>query len=524
MNSGYLQAWGGSAPDYLPGMVKVNVAAQEVRRRPVLWAALFAFIALGVLAFGLLSPASYISSTTLLVENSNIIAPEGDRAAVAATASNHAAVAREVAFSRRVMQQILVAGGWMQDNPSAVEQENLIDQIVGRTDIQVSDLSRSPTSTTGVNVIKVSYRDGDPQRAYLVTKRFAELLISESLARKQDDSRNAYRFLDSQVTAFQRKLADSGEKLRRYQAAHPDVNPDLDGNVSQRINELRRAVDNARMELADSQSQEGQVQASLSRESELGGGLSRSAQYRARLAELQAERSRLSLQYTDRHPDMVRVQQQINELAGGGATVAPSPVAGAVNPLYGELRGRLSDARRLRAAAASRVAVGQQLLNAELERNRKLLTAESTLGALVRDHQINRELYQDLVKRRETARVAVNLDAAGRGLNYRIQEPAAVPIRKSGLGLTHFAYAGLLLAVLLPMLVLAVVLKHDRRTRSALQIEWGAGLPVLGTIPTHHNPRQQASAKRSHVLAIALLLAVPLVYGLVLITRLVLEP
>lgn len=519
MTTGYLQPWG-APPERLPGITQINVAGKEFARRPVLWAALFAFIAFAVLALGILTPPTYTSSSTLLVENSNIIAAEDGP--VTSTASNHAVVAREVAFSRRVMQQILAAGGWTRDNPSAIEQERLIGEIVGRTDIQVSDRSRSPNSTTGVNVIKVSYSDADPQRAYLVTKRFAELLISESLARKHDESREAYRFLDSQVAAFQRKLAESGEKLQRYRRDNPDAHPDLDGGVTTRIAELRRAVDNARMELADSASQEGQMQSLLSRESELGGGLSRGGQFRSRMAELQAEKSRLSLQYTDRHPDVVRIQNQINDLAkGSNSDVAPTALAGAVNPMYGELRIRLADARRVRAAAASRIAAGQALLNAELERSRNSLTTESTLGALVRDHEINRELYQDLVKRRETARVSVNLDAAGRGLNYRIQEQAAVPLLKSGLRLMHFALAGLALAVVIPLLLMAALVKHDPRARTALQIERGAGLPVLGTIPVHHNHKQRAAAARRHSVAAALLVAVPIVYGLVLVAKMV---
>ena len=189
--------------------------------------------------------------------------------------------------------------------------------------------------------------------------------------------------------------------------------------------------------------------------------------------------------------------------------------------MHGQLRMRLADARRERAAAASRIAAGQALLNAEMARDRESLSTESTLGALVRDHETNRELYQDLVKRREAARVAANLDAAGQGLNYRIQEPARVPLSKSGLSLTHFAIAGLVLAIALPLLLLAALVRHDPRARTPLQIERDAGLPVLGTIPLHHNRKQQAVVSRRYFLAIAVLLSIPVVYGLVLAARMV---
>lgn len=515
----YLLPWG-ATPLRLDGPAQARAAATEVSRRPVFWASVAASVALVVLALGLLTPPTYTSSTTLLVENSTIL-PAGDQRGVS-TASNHAVVAREVAFSRRVMEQVLEAGGWTASNPSAVEKNELIRGIISRTTIDVSDRSRGPNATNGVNVIKVDYSDSDPQRAFRVARRLAELLISESKARKQEESRAALQFLDSQVAEYQGKLGESGESLRQYQLAHPNASPDLEGGVNSRIAELRREVDNARLDLAGSATQEGQLQSMLSRESELGGGISRASQFRSRVAELEAERNRLTAQYTNRHPDVVRIQNELNGLSRQGASaVAGSQLAGTINPMHGQLRMRLADARRERAAAASRIAAGQALLNAEMARDRESLSTESTLGALVRDHETNRELYQDLVKRREAARVAANLDAAGQGLNYRIQEPARVPLSRSGLSLTHFAIAGLVLAIALPMLLLAALVKHDPRARTPLQIERDAGLPVLGTIPLHHNRKQQAVVSRRYFLATAVLLSIPVVYGLVLAARMV---
>ncbi len=84
----------------------------------------------------------------------------------------------------------------------------------------------------------------------------------------------------------------------------------------------------------------------------------------------------------------------------------------------------------------------------------------------------------------KNARVSLNLDAELRGLSFRIQEPAAMPLRPSGLRLMHVAGAGLALAVVAPVLLLLGLLKVDPRVRSPAQIERQAGLPVLGTIPT----------------------------------------
>ena len=50
------------------------------------------------------------------------------------------------------------------------------------------------------------------------------------------------------------------------------------------------------------------------------------------------------------------------------------------------------------------------MLNSELDRSRRIAASESALAELTRDYEVNRDIYQDLLKRRENARVSMNLD------------------------------------------------------------------------------------------------------------------
>jgi hypothetical protein len=84
----------------------------------------------------------------------------------------------------------------------------------------------------------------------------------------------------------------------------------------------------------------------------------------------------------------------------------------------------------------------------------------------------------------------------------------------------HFAVTGLLLATLVPLLLLSLLVKHDPRVRTPLQIEREAGLPVLASIPIHFTHAQQVQASKRLKLGSALFLAVPLVYALVLLLKL----
>lgn len=501
----------------------VPVVVGEFKRRSVMMVSLFATIALLALALGIVLPRKYTSSTTILVEEGNIIAPLMEGRAVPTGVANRAGIAKEVAFSRKVMNEILVVGGWMAKNPSPVAQDKLIEEIIGRTQI----------TTPRDNLIRIEYTDKDPKRAYDVTRRLAELVIQESLANKSAESRQAYEFIDSQVNQYHAKLAEAESKLEQYRTINPDARPGIETDVNARIGELRRQVETARMDLLDLRSQEQALQAQLSGEAEVTLVQTRAGTLRARLAELQSERDRLLLNYTEQHPDVVRVQHQIVDLQQElgredsrkeqRLAASPSALEGSsqFNPLYGELRSKLAEVRRRGAAMAARASTAQGLLDQELTRSGRIASSESTLAELMRDYEVNRDLYQDLLKRRENARVSMNLDAERRGLSFRVQEPASMPLRPSGLRLMHVAGAGLIAALLIPAALLLGFVKLDPRVRSPWQIERDTGLPVLGTVPVFRTAKTRAINARRAALCGVLFLSVPVVYALVLALKLV---
>lgn len=525
MNNGYRQlSLPGPSGERLPTLTLIVLARKEFRRYVLPLATAFAVVALFFLAWGLLNPPTYKSSATVLVEDNSPITPLMEGRTAAPDDTSRAIISRDLLFGRRVMEEVLRAGGWLDEQLSPLEKERLIQGVIRRTEIVVTDRAGARSADPKLSLVKITYADSDPKRAFAVSKRFSEALIEEVLNAKARASHSAYQFIDAQVEKYQRALGEADSKLQDYRSANPDAVPGVENDVSARIGELRRAVDDARMDLAGVGAQERTVMGQLSRESQVS-TLPRSTQYNAQLAALQAEQNRLMLSYTDQHPDVAMVRNQIRQLQtqmrsgrGAGSSVLPGP-APSLNPLYGQLRGQLSEVRRQGAASASRVATAQALLAEELARSRKIIGSQDTVAALTRAHDVNREMYEDLLKRRENARVSRSLDAEGRSLGFQIQEPASIPLLPSGLRLVHFAAAGLTLAILAPLLLLSLLVKHDPRVRAPLQIEREAGLPVLGTIPFHLAHDQYTERTRQFKLGRILFLAVPLIYTLVLVLK-----
>lgn len=506
-----------AAQNTLPPSEMAPILWREARRYQVVLATIFAGIALLALLLGLfVLPQKYTASTTILAQESDIIQPLLEGRAVATGVEDRAGIARQVVYGRKVMEGVLEAGGWLQDNPSPVQRDKLIEDIRGRTQIT------SPRE----NLVQITYHDSDPERTFRVTQRMAELFIQESLATKERESREAYEFIDSRVNDYHGKLTSAEGNLQQYRSANADAQPGSATDVSTRISTLRTQVEEARMQLMEQRSRESALASQISGESAVTAVQTRESVYRAQLLELQGQLDTLLLNYTEQHPDVVRIRHQMADIQTamrqdadrrqqpGGADNGLLGDA-QLNPLYQELRSRLSEVRREVAATQSRMAASQSLLDEELGRSRRIAASESTLAELTRDYEVNRDIYQDLLRRRENARVSMELDREQRGLTMRIQDPAIMPLRPTGLRLMHFVLGGLVLALAIPLALLYVLVKFDPRVRSARQLERrAAAYPVLTVVPQYRTARDRRREFGRMALSASIVLAVMLAYGL----------
>lgn len=498
------------------------VLLEEARRRRVALAAVFAAVALVALVVGVLWPKKYEASTTILVQESNIIAPLMKGAATPTGTANRADIARAVILSQGALHQVLEAGGWLATHPGPVELDRITTGIKERTTVK---FSRD-------NLLTIAYYDSDPERAYRVTHLFGQLFIDDSLASKQRESRDAFDFINDQVQAYKRKLTTAEDKLKVYRESNVDARSGSEAATQSRINELRSQVENARMDLMEKRSQEASLMAQLSGESEVSAVHTTGGVYVAQLAELQGKLDKLLLTYTDDYPDVVRTRHQMQDLRqqlaqaqarrlaakGGKPTALDASVQ--INPLYQQMRGDLATLRGQIAATTARMNASQAMLESEMERSRRIAGSENITAELTRDYDVNRDVYQDLLKRRENARVSMDLDATKQGLTFTVQNPATKPLLPTGLRFMHFALGGIGLGLALPFGLLFGIARFDPRVRSAEQLERLTGLQVVATVPYYATPEDRRHARARNFRLAAILGMVVAAYLILFVLKL----
>ena len=449
----------------------------------------FIAISIAVVTVGIVWPRHYSASTTIFVEEENILGPLMQGAAVQTEVIDRVHAAREMIYGRRIMMKLLGRRGFLLDHPDVVEQEREIDSIKSRTEI----------SRVRNNIVKITYTDSDPNRAYEITAELADLFINESLDSKARESLSAFEFIDSQVNEYQRKMVESENELKEFREQNRISGTGMMDETSRRMAELETQRQQILQELREERIRKASLQKQLSGEATAATQFTRTEMFRKQIGKLQTQLATLRLNYHETYPDIVQIKAQIEDLrksiekedlrrSQGGAGPSEDQrgfidESALANPVYQQLQQQLYDANIMISTLEARLDQTTQVLAEQEEKGKKVQEYEAKLAELARDTVVNRDIYSDLVRRREQARVSMNLDREQKGLTLRVDEAAFLPQNPTGLRFLHFAIAGPLLGFVFPLLVLFLYRQLDPRIRSASILSDEGNFPVLGIIP-----------------------------------------
>ena len=463
-------------------LVADNVRAylRELSAHRVIYSLCFLTIATASIIFALLWPKSYTSSSLIYADNSNILQPLMEGNAVSTSIVDQAQMAQEILFNREFYDEILDASNWDYENLSAVAKENLIIDIHGRTSIE--NVRRNPAS-----LIRISYMDQDPIRAFTVTQKYTSIFIEQSVVEKREESKNAFDFIQNQVTSYHSKLKESEERLSQFKSEN-NLGTLSDANA--RISRYKNEIERLELQLVQLDTEEAAVEAQLAGQQAVSKDLSELNALRNRINALQVQLDTLRSRYYDNYPDVVLLKEQISDLMvmydSGQTSLLPLQSEEldneGVTPLHQDLRRQLAAIQTSKQSNVSQLSGIKALLDIETERVQKINVTEAQLAELTRDYNVTRDFYNDMLKRLENARVSMNLDEQQQGVTFKVQESAVIPTSPDGFSFPELLGASLILALMAPVGLLVVYMELDPRIRS--EAHWSEEWPpLLITVP-----------------------------------------
>lgn len=481
----------------------IKVLIKELILRRVIVTIVFSASLLAIVVGGLFYPLKFTTSTSIHADQQNIIAPLLRGQAEVTQVQDQSRVVRETIYSPRILANVISQLELAEPGTSDKELELLQNGLRQKLEV----------SSVGPGFIKVSFSDADPGVAFNVVSKATELFIKDASETKMSESREAFLFIDKQVKAYKEQLQEAEDRLKEFKSANIDG---TEADVSARITALRGQIEELDLNLEEANSRVSSLETQLSQESQYVARKFRADVYRQSLSEAQQRLSTLRLSYKETYPDIVALKHQIEDLNRSIVEAESSDLAdsaesreGGINPLYEQLRSDLSSAKVNTDAIKRRLRLTKGLLEAEFERLKRIAEQEAQLSELNRDYNVTREIYEEMLDRKEKARLSMTLDIEGQGVTYKIQEPAVFPLNPSGMRFVHFVVLGPILGILIPVGIIVALIFVDPRIRFAARLEEEFDVPVLGIVP-HVHTKLSRRVVRGDIVLLALFLFVVL--------------
>jgi protein tyrosine kinase modulator len=353
----------------------------------------------------------------------------------------------------------------------------------------------------------VTYGGRDPALVADVANTLAGLYVDENTKSRKRQAMVTAEFLEKEVERARQAMNTSERRASEFAKNNVDVLPQqLEVNMAA----LNRVTNNLR------QNGEYQLRAIERRErlekeladSALTGTATSEEAISARLEKLKGELADLRRSYSDKHPDVIRMTQEIAALEQRAANAPPksnstpppstsrSSLVRALAEVDDQLKSLKEEETRLRELSASYETRVENAPRRMTEINR------------ARGNDAEREQYQSLLKRYEAARIATNLEDRQDLEQFRILDPAVVPKSPSMPDRLLIVGMGFFAALAAAAAAVFAAEKLDTTFHSPAGLNSVINVPVLATIrvvPTRRTTFRRR-AKRALATGAALVL------------------
>lgn len=438
-------------------------------------------------------PDQYEASARVYVDTQSVLRPLLKGLAVETDTGSEVAIMTRTLLSRPNLEKVARMTDMDLEATTPEEMDKLLDRL--HETIHLTGLARE-------NLYTITYTDSDSLRAKQVVQALLTIFVETSLGDTRKDTDIAQRFLDEQIKEYEARLFAAEEALKEFKRKNVGLMPKEGQEYYQQLQEANSRLAAARLELNESLRRRDELQRQLRGEEPTFGmipsttptpQLAANSALDTRIQNMQARLDDLLLHYTDKHPDVVALQRTIATLEAQKADELkqlqkPMPERSLsstileTNPVYQQLRISLGEAEANVAALQVRVESFQQ----EVDKLRQMVDTiprvEAELKRLNRDYSINKQNYETLLVRRDSAKMSREAGKSSENVKFRIIDPPHVPLEPSGPN-RPLLVTVVLVGSLLAGVVFAFFMSQVRPSFDSVRtVGHELGVPVFGSV------------------------------------------
>jgi polysaccharide chain length determinant protein (PEP-CTERM system associated) len=489
--------------DENPEVSLTKLLGVAIRRR---WWVLIpaSVIALGACLTSRLLPDSYESEATILVERQQV--PE--RYVTANTTIDVREVLlvmTDAILSRTQLLQIIDEFGLFPNKRKQLVPEQLVD--VMRRNIKLEPLQRKGSETKDLNAFKISFTSVDPHSAQEVTNKLTTLFISENNQSREEQSTGTTNFLADELGAVAAELKQQGSRVRDFKMRYLGELPEQQQGNLAILAGLQTQLQNTMATLGRARQQQAYLQSLLSQYENLAAAgvqapgtmtSSPTETIKAELTRLRSERADLLARYTAMYPDVVKIDEEIKETEAllATSTHAPEPPKdGTVqessksarpaerDATTAQLKSQL-EANRLEIQNATEDAEQTKARIAEYQRRLNLTPVrEQELADLLRDFDLSKQHYDDLLSKKTQSELATSLERRQQGQRFRIIDPPSLPMKPSSPDHVKISLAGLAAGIAVGVALAFLAETRDHSLRDEQELRRIFAFPLIIGVP-----------------------------------------
>jgi polysaccharide chain length determinant protein (PEP-CTERM system associated) len=443
-----------------------------------------------------LLPDVYEARTRVYVETATQLRPLLQGLAVESNVEGQIDLVRQALLSEPNLNKVAESNGLLQGAKSATDIQDRILKLRDEINLAVQ-MNRS----TGNYTYTVSYRNEHRERALNVVKMLLASFSRDIVDVQRTGQESAQKFLREQIGSYEQRLREAEDRLAEFKKRNLGLVPGESGDYFSRLQAETEALDKARSQLRIAEGRKAELAAQMRGETTYvpvadasggsGSGSGSNSDTTARLQEAESRLQDLLLRYTDRHPEVIALRQQISELMArqeqelaalregklgdaGGRSAFLNPVRQRIQMQLNEteveiaaLRGQIADHQR-RSSEMRRLADTAPEVEAEFAR-------------LNRDYGVTRAQYQSLVERLEKAKLSDKADETGT-FAFNIIDPPVAKLEPVAPQRGLLIFGAMFIGLLAGMATAYGLSRMNPVFESSRSLSDATGRPVIGTI------------------------------------------
>jgi len=320
------------------------------------------------------------------------------------------------------------------------------------------------------------------------------MFIEESLRASQQRSEVTTEFLSQQLDEAKKNLDAQDARLAAFKSRYLGSLPDEEQTNLNLLTNLTSQLDAATQALSRAQQDKSFAESLLTQQiaawqaTQSGRNPDTLEQ---QLAALQTQLATLQARYTDDYPDVIKaktdiaaLQKKIAESSSQENSIQPNKARTVIEPpQVTGLRSQIHSYEQVIAEKTKEQEKIKDQIKLYQDRVQSSPAVEEEYKELTRGYQTALDSYNELLKKRDDAAMATELQREQEGEQFRVLDPANLPNTPSFPNRLLFAAGGLFAGLGLGLGITFLLEMRDTSLRTEQDVEFSLRLPLLAMIP-----------------------------------------